>query len=265
MGDPVAIHGPEDVDAKPAVQGLSKDGLQREVPDARAADMTLEEERNIHSRDYGRAPGLADTLVPTLEERVVEKHQPATEHTHGTPIEENPEKEEQEKVGNVPADAKVGGGQLFDAPVDASSAPETDSQPHHARMGKNDADAEEQKVPRARGVLRKHLNAKSGQSSWTVPTPMPKPKYDADCFEDPICDEFWDDIWVACAEHNVGVCGFESRRCLTSSYHSRPSSSVAFSMLYQTTLLLLGSSTRTSLHIMSVCSGQYVNYLPVFS
>jgi len=52
-------------------------------------------------------------------------------------------------------------------------------------------------------VLRKHLNAKSSQSPWTIPTP--RPKYDADSFEDPICDEFWDDIWVACAAHNTEI------------------------------------------------------------
>ncbi|EMD31689.1 hypothetical protein CERSUDRAFT_59668, partial [Gelatoporia subvermispora B] len=36
---------------------------------------------------------------------------------------------------------------------------------------------------------------------WTLPTPTPK--VDPDGFEDPICDRFWKDVWLACAVHNI--------------------------------------------------------------
>jgi phospholipase D1/2 len=202
IGDPAAIHGPEDVGAKSAVQGLGKIGLKTELPDA-----TLDE-RSSYTRDSEKASGFADALVPTLKGKVVTEHLPAAEHTHGMPIEEKLEKEDQEKPRMAPGQARVGDGQMFGAPADASSAPETGGQRPHAQMGKNDADVEEQKVPPGRPILQKHLSAKSCQSPWTVPTP--RPKYDADSFEDPVCDEFWKGIWVACAAHNVGARAFPS-------------------------------------------------------
>jgi phospholipase D1/2 len=70
-------------------------------------------------------------------------------------------------------------------------------------VGKNDNDGDEQKAQRARNLLRKYPNVKLGQPSRTVPTQ--KPKFDANSFEDPLSDEFWYDIWVASAVHNVSV------------------------------------------------------------
>lgn len=97
---------------------------------------------------------------------------------------------------SAPVKARADSGQLLGAPAGTSFAPETDTQPQ-ARVGKRDSDAE---APRAR-TLRKQLSSKPGQSPWTILTP--KPKFDADSFEDPVSDEFWTDIWVACAVHNV--------------------------------------------------------------
>jgi phospholipase D1/2 len=126
------------------------------------------------------------------------------------PNEENAGKEEQETAGSARAEATVENGQFSGALADASEASAAYSQPSRARFGKNDADTEEQKASRGRNLLRKHLNGKSSQSPWTVPTA--KPKYDADSFEDPICDEFWKDIWVACAAHNVCARELPSRK-----------------------------------------------------
>ncbi len=112
-------------------------------------------------------------------------------------IEENVEGEEQEKGGSA---SIVENGHL---PADASLASKTYGQPSHARMGKNDNDVDGQKAQRARHLMRKYPNVKLGQSLRTVPTQ--KPKFDADSFEDPLCDEFWEDIWVASAMHNVSV------------------------------------------------------------
>ncbi len=81
-------------------------------------------------------------------------------------------------------------------------------------MGKNDNDGDEQKAQRARNLWRKYPNVKLGSSSRTVPTQ--KPKFDADSFEDPLCDEFWEDIWVTSAVHNVGVYRFLGVNVLTS-------------------------------------------------
>jgi phospholipase D1/2 len=243
-----------DVRPKKSVQGLSKVGPKAELLDVGAAEATPEEMRNRYPRNAETVPGLSDALVPTLEEKVVTEHLPAAEHMDGLSIEENPEKDEQENAGIAGVEAKVGDGQIFGAPVDGSSAPEMGDQPPHARMGKNDADAEEQKALRARAILRKHLNTRSSHPT----PPTPRPEYAADSFEDPICDKFWKGIWVACAVHNVSICAIpELRQRPMCSCYSRPRSSVAFSMPYRTTLLRLGSSTRTLSHITTVCSSQY--------
>jgi phospholipase D1/2 len=115
-------------------------------------------------------------------------------------IEENVEEEEQEKGGSASVAAKVENGHL---PADASLASKTYGQPSHVRMGKNDNDVDGQKAQRARHLMRKYPNVNLGQPLRAVPTQ--KPKFDADSFEDPLCDEFWEDVWIASAVHNVSV------------------------------------------------------------
>jgi len=166
----------------------------------------LQEGRSTYTHDGGKAPCFAHALLPTLEEKVVVEHQSPTECTHGMFIEEDVERELQEKVGSAQVEAKYENGHLFGMPADASLAPKTYGQPPSVRTGKIDTDVDEHKAPRARHLLRKYPNVKSGQSPRTVPTV--KPKYDADSFEDPLCDEFWEDTWAACAVHNVGVYRF---------------------------------------------------------
>lgn len=139
--------------------------------------------------------------------------QPPAEGVHGMSIEENEGMGAQERVRGALADTDVEKGQLFCSPVDASMPSEPCNQPPLAQMGKNDGNPEEQKAHRPRGMSRKHLNTKSSQSPWTVPTR--KPKYDADSFEDPLCNEFWKGIWVACAARNVGVYGCSQVKCIT--------------------------------------------------
>lgn len=109
--------------------------------------------------------------------------------------------------GSAPVATKLENGYL---PTDTSLAY---SQPSQARIGKNDNDGDEQKAQRARNLLRKYPNVKLGPSPRTVPTQ--KPKFDANSFEDPLCDEFWDDIWVASAVHNVGVYRYLGINALT--------------------------------------------------
>jgi phospholipase D1/2 len=44
---------------------------------------------------------------------------------------------------------------------------------------------------------------KSPSRVWTLPTP--RPLVDPCCFEDPVVDSFWKDIWMASAVRNVRV------------------------------------------------------------
>ena len=158
-------HGAEDLDSKKIVQGPSKAGLES-GPDPPVADATLEG-MNARTREARYNPSFADSLVKSPEVGALELDRSA------------------------PAEARVDSRHLSGA----SFASETDTQP---RAGKRDTDAE---TLRTRGTLRKQLTTKPGQSPWSIL--KPKPKFDASSFEDPVSDEFWTDIWVACAANNV--------------------------------------------------------------
>ena len=197
----IGIHGTEGLGSKKIVQGLSEVGLDSE-PDLRAADATFEE-GYAHARDARNGPSFADSLAPTLEEKILAEHRLPVQNEYGMmSVEKNLEGEASELSRSAPGKARVDSGHLSGAPTGPSLVPEADTQLPQVRVGKKDADAE---PPRAR-TLRKQLSTKPGQSSWTILTP--KPKYDANSFEDPVSDKFWTDIWVACAVHNV------SRLCI---------------------------------------------------
>ena len=107
-------------------------------------------------------------------------------------------------ASSTTVEARVDNGELYGAPADASRDPKTDDQPPHAVSGKNDATEAEEKAVHARAEIRRHLSSKFNPKVWTLPTPTPK--VDPHGFEDPISDEFWKKVWMACAVHNVGSC-----------------------------------------------------------
>ena len=202
--DCAVVSGLKDVGTEDAVQGLSKTGLDRTLLDPALQG------RSIYTHDGGRPPYSPHTLVPTLEEKVRAEHQPPTGRADGVINDESVEREDKEEGGTAPVATNFENGHL---PMDASLAPKTYSQPSQARMGKNDNDGDEQKAQRAHNLLRKYPKVKLGQSPRAVPTQ--KPKFDANSFEDPLCDDFWEDIWVASAVHNVGVYGLLGINALT--------------------------------------------------
>ena len=101
--------------------------------------------------------------------------------------------------GSTPSEARVDG-ELFAVPANGDARRDDKLPRSSAEAG--DADSDEQKAPSARAALRKHLNAKVG-SKWTMPTPTPN--VDPHGFDDPICDKFWKETWMACAVHNVSA------------------------------------------------------------
>lgn len=108
-------------------------------------------------------------------------------------------------IDRDPPEARVhdGSGELYGAPADASRNPQTDDQPPHARQGKDDSSEQEKGAVRGRSILRHHLSARVGTKPWTAP--VPAPKIDPHGFEDPIIDDFFKNVWVAAAVHNVRI------------------------------------------------------------
>ncbi|KAJ7163385.1 phospholipase D [Mycena filopes] len=230
------IHASEEVGSNTASKLLRKVGLVHNSMAKSAGDDTLDNERKTYDRDGKLIDGFASAIVPTLEEKTVLEHRPPPGQADAAPIEDklekgsdNPSEGDEaasggggdgprssgkvngEVNGEVNGDADDGkppqprtnDGVLFGAPADASTSPKTDDQAPHARSGVDDANEEEKAAPAARSYLRRHMAAKLGNKTWTLPTP--RPKVDPNGFEDPISDEFWKNVWVASAAHNTEI------------------------------------------------------------
>ncbi|KAJ7505449.1 phospholipase D [Mycena galericulata] len=219
------IHAGAEVGSNSASKLLRKVGLVHNSIAQSAGDEALDAERKTYTRDGKLEEGFASAMVPTLEEKTVIEQRPPKEQTDDAPIESKLENEGEngasehgseaaEEASNAdgdrpaeengkPPQVRTDDGNLFGAPADASQSAKTDDEPPHARSGVDDANDEEQKAPAARSILRRHLGAKFGSKTWTLPTP--RPKVDPDGFEDPICDEFWKNVWVASATHNTEI------------------------------------------------------------
>ncbi|KAF7977717.1 hypothetical protein HWV62_2994 [Athelia sp. TMB] len=206
------IHGTGEANSKSAGKLLRKVGIKTNEADATAGDEALAEERRTYTQGGEKVEGFADAIVPTMEEKMLEdqgsraqeaaqqKTDPSEDQAATDPS-SPPSKDDNAQAGkaNHPKQAHVAGGELYGAPADASKNVTTDDEPPHARSGVNDADDQEQGAPGARASLRKNLASKT----WTLPTPTPK--VDPNGFEDPISDEFWKNVWVACAVHNTEI------------------------------------------------------------
>ncbi|TFK81830.1 phospholipase D [Polyporus arcularius HHB13444] len=209
-----------EVASNDAAKVLRKMGVKSHGWDATAGDQYLDAERTMPTRAGGTKPGFPSSVVPTLEEKTVAEHRPKDPES-GVPIldaledgqagNDDTRKDQNGHAQNGHADAKeheptearVETGELYGAPADASIDAWHDNQPPHARASRTDADSEEGRAPEARSTLRKHLTAKLGNKQWTLPTPTPH--VDPYGFEDPICDQFWKDTWVASAAHNTEI------------------------------------------------------------
>jgi phospholipase D1/2 len=183
-----ALHATGDVEAKDKLNLLKKAGLKSKNADARAADKSLEEERQTFSLDGKKEHGFASSVVPTLEEKLIaENHLKSSRQGNG-----------QAHNGHAdPQEAQIDG-ELFGAPANANANPERDDQVPGTREERHTE--LEEKAVEARSIIRKHLGASFSKHS-ALPTPTPH--VDPHGFEDPVCDEFWKGVWVACAAHNV--------------------------------------------------------------
>lgn len=204
--------------------GLSKDTA------GKATNAALREERQMFTRDGEKVEGFPSSIVPTLEEKTIMEHRPPGPEADDEPIADklsegtlsgsdgkskkedsstdgSPSKGDSilqnrsntEVTNETPEDPRVDE-ELLGAPANASISPQIDTQPPQAKPHVDDADEQERAAPRVRSVIRKQLTSKLG-SKWTLPTP--RPKVDPQAFDDPICDVFWKNVWVASAVHNV--------------------------------------------------------------
>ena len=201
------IHGADDTVTGGLAKVARKLGLASNNLDSTVNDATIESDRHMTGRDGEQKTGFASSVVPTLEEQTVAEHRPEKTQGSDKPILDDlgsqggPAAARPGPEGPSQARLHDGSNQLFGAPADAARSPATDDRPPHASGEKNDADEEEAAAIPARNVLRQHLSAKVGAKPWTLPAPTPA--VDPHGFEDPVSDNFFKDVWVAAATHNV--------------------------------------------------------------
>ncbi|KAJ3856607.1 phospholipase D [Lentinula lateritia] len=226
-----ALHATGEAGSQEKNEILHKLGLSKDTA-GKATNAALREERQMFTRDGEKVEGFPSSIVPTLEEKTVMEHRPpgveaddeptADKLSEGT-ISGSDGKSKKEdsstdgslskgdsilqnrsntEVTNETSEDPRVDDELLGAPANASISPQIDTQPPQARSHVDDADEQERAAPRARSVIRKQLTSKLG-SKWTLPTP--RPKVDPQAFDDPICDVFWKNVWVASAVHNTEI------------------------------------------------------------
>jgi len=198
-----AIHGTGEAGDKDIAMLLRKTGIKSKGLDLTADERSLVEERQMYNRKGEKEPGFPSSVVPTLEEKVVAENRLPGTQAIDHPIEPELKSGDGDDGAVQPEEVRMSDGELLGAPANAAPNPQMDREPPHARDASNDATGEEEVIPGVRSLLRKQVAAKLGQKPWTLPTPTPR--VDPDGFEDPVCDEFWKNVWLACAVHNTEI------------------------------------------------------------
>ena len=160
------------------------------------------QEKRTFASDGSSQPGFASSKVPTLEERVVYEHRPHdTKDPSEKPLMDSIDE------GNdgepLPEAAVADGTELFGAPADAAPSAAIDDRPPNSRPGQDEASEAEKAGVVARRQIRKHLAVQTGAKPHTLPTPMAD--IDPHGFEDPLDPDFFKDVWIATAVHNVST------------------------------------------------------------
>ncbi|KAF9527594.1 phospholipase D [Crepidotus variabilis] len=213
-----AVHaGGETMSSK--VSGtLRKIGVVHTTIAQNPGDKTLTDERKDFNKDGKKETGFASSVVPTLEEKTVLEQRPPNnqidkendrgvietekqDETPGLTDHSSQHDSDTPSAESSRTAVRTGDNVLYGAPANASH-PDRDDAPPIRSSKADQTDDEEHAAPEARAKIRGTL--KSGKRHpWTVPTK--KPNVGPDDFEDPICDEFWKNIWVASAAHNTEI------------------------------------------------------------
>lgn len=173
-------------------------GVRGAKSNAIIGDSETKEERTTYSLDGKKEHGFASSEVPTMEEKEI--YDGRARDFVGSQAPPDSTKAGANSASKEPAPMRTKDGELYGAPADAVA---NDLQPPHTHGGKGGAHEKESLAARARDLLRKHLSLKLGSKNWNVPTPAPK--IDPHGFDDPVSDEFFEDVWMAAAVHNTEI------------------------------------------------------------
>ncbi|KAI6132273.1 phospholipase D [Pisolithus croceorrhizus] len=162
------------------------------------------EEQTIFTHERKKVPGFTSTAVPALEQQTTTKGSPPVVQVESSPLRENLVKSDRHGIGHdEPSEARITDDQAYAAPANASRNALTDDAVRCVQSEAEDVCEELLNAPHGRSTLLGHLAGELGKKTWSLPTPAPR--IDPDDFEDPICDTFWKNVWVACAVHNTDI------------------------------------------------------------
>ncbi|CDO70864.1 hypothetical protein BN946_scf184801.g57 [Trametes cinnabarina] len=206
-----AIHGTAEAGSIDMSALMRKAGFKSKGADATAGDRFLREEREMYKRNGEKETGFPSAVVPTLEEKVVSENRTVQEHAGATPPQESLDEHVQGREGNGhanPSDMPNGhsdkspngsattpnGNPSYPEPPQAPPVAEF-CQERYRRGGKSSTGRS--------GYPAEASCSEAWDKQWQLPTPTPH--VDPYGFEDPICDAFWKDVWVASAVHNTEI------------------------------------------------------------
>jgi len=175
-------------------RALQDIGVKPIVADRLAQSRTLGDERQTYNEKGEKERGFASSVVPTVEEKVIAEQQSDTANETTSLGLDPPQSESDE--GQVMAHDSRG---LCGTAADVTKAGDV----HHTRIDKQEDDENEKGTTRARSALRKHLSVKVSNNQWAVPTPAPI--IDPHGFGDPVCDKFFERVWLAAAARNTEI------------------------------------------------------------
>ena len=156
----------------------------------------LDRERTDHNAEGRREPGFASSAVPTQEEKTIMEGRPRKENVAAGYSTDSLTNGALSSSNTSTFEGRASDGTAYGAP--ANAPPGDNAPPRPSQELDND---QQRTAPEVRSTLREQMSIKSS-TRWGVPTS--RPAIHPDDFEDPICDNFWKDKWVASAAHNVG-------------------------------------------------------------
>ncbi|KAF8550810.1 phospholipase D [Imleria badia] len=155
---------------------------------------SLQDGRALCSFDEEKPVGFNGAAVPAVRAEALERPPPPLEIKVTSYVDQPGALGDQKADSNTdtPFDAHAAGWEVVDGKAHAARDASSSTLDH--------SDWTEDKST-TYNHRRRHLHEAKGKQ----PSPIPAPYIHPDCFEDPISDEFWEDIWVASAEHNTEI------------------------------------------------------------
>ncbi|EAU85909.2 SPO14 [Coprinopsis cinerea okayama7 len=213
----LAVRGGADALSLGCTKGMQTVGLKDAGPAAQdATTEALEEERKDFEAGGSKRTGFASSAVPTLEEKTIMENRPRKEsstrrfnphHIQQDIIEEERPQDIEisenggtERTGSSAKTSTDDFVLLEPPPSRTRSRSNTRLEAGGSTTPRASLDQDDRNPADVRSILRKNMSIKS---NWTVPTTRPQISFDD--FEDPICDKFWKDKWVASAVHNTEI------------------------------------------------------------